>query len=97
MPQCGIQMAVYDYVKDILQAKHPDDKLGNLERLTAGEHCGAPSGLLRYYSGCALSMPLFAIMFLFFSMANISLPGTSSSVGSCYQRKLHMMPRDHLE
>ena len=37
--------------------------------------------LLRYYSGCAVTMPLFAIMFLFFSMANISLPGTSSFVG----------------
>jgi proton-translocating NADH-quinone oxidoreductase chain M len=37
--------------------------------------------LLRYYSGCAYTMPLFAIMFLFFSMANISLPGTSSFAG----------------
>ena len=40
VPQCGIQMAVYDYVKDILQAKHPDNKLGNIERLTAGERLG---------------------------------------------------------
>ena len=37
--------------------------------------------LLRYYSGCATTMPLFAIMFLFFTMANISLPGTSSFIG----------------
>ncbi len=37
--------------------------------------------LLRYYAGCARTMPLFAIMFLFFTMANISLPGTSSFVG----------------
>lgn len=37
--------------------------------------------LLRYYAGCALTMPLFAILFLFFTMANISLPGTSSFIG----------------
>ena len=37
--------------------------------------------LLRYYSGCALTTSLFAIMFLFFSLANITLPGTSSFVG----------------
>lgn len=37
--------------------------------------------ILRYYSGCARTMPLFAILFLFFTMANISLPGTSSFVG----------------
>ena len=37
--------------------------------------------LLRYYTGCARTMPLFALLFLFFTMANISLPGTSSFVG----------------
>ena len=37
--------------------------------------------LLRYYAGCARTMPLFALLFLFFTMANISLPGTSSFVG----------------
>lgn len=37
--------------------------------------------LLRYYGGCARTMPVFAILFLFFTMANISLPGTSSFVG----------------
>jgi len=37
--------------------------------------------LLRYYGGCARSMPLFAIMFLVFTMANISLPGTANFVG----------------
>jgi proton-translocating NADH-quinone oxidoreductase chain M len=37
--------------------------------------------LLRYYAGCGRTMPLFAIMFLFFTMANISLPGTSSFIG----------------
>ena len=37
--------------------------------------------LLRYYTGCARTMPLFAFLFLFFTMANISLPGTSSFVG----------------
>lgn len=37
--------------------------------------------LLRYYSGCGRTMPFFAIFFLFFTMANISLPGTSSFIG----------------
>lgn len=37
--------------------------------------------ILRYYSGCGRTMPLFALLFLFFTMANISLPGTSSFVG----------------
>lgn len=37
--------------------------------------------LLRYYAGCARTMPLFAIIFVFFTMANISLPGTSSFIG----------------
>jgi proton-translocating NADH-quinone oxidoreductase chain M len=37
--------------------------------------------LLRYYSGCARTMPLFALFFVFFTMANISLPGTSSFIG----------------
>lgn len=37
--------------------------------------------LLRYYGGCARTMPLFAFFFLFFTMANISIPGTSSFVG----------------
>lgn len=37
--------------------------------------------LLRYYSGCARTMPIFGILFVFFTMANISLPGTSSFIG----------------
>ena len=37
--------------------------------------------LLRYYSGCGRTMPLFALFFVFFTMANISLPGTSSFIG----------------
>ena len=37
--------------------------------------------LLRYYSGCGRTMPLFALLFVFFTMANISLPGTSSFIG----------------
>ena len=36
---------------------------------------------LPYYAGFARTTPLFAFMFLFFTMANISLPGTSSFVG----------------
>ena len=37
--------------------------------------------LLRYYGGCGRSMPLFATLFLFFTMANISLPGTANFIG----------------
>lgn len=37
--------------------------------------------LLRYYGGLARVMPIFALMFLFFTMANISLPGTANFVG----------------
>ena len=37
--------------------------------------------LVRYYGGCAQTMPLFALFFVFFTMANISLPGTASFVG----------------
>ena len=37
--------------------------------------------LLKYYAGCGRTMPIFAILFLFFTMANISLPGTSSFIG----------------
>jgi proton-translocating NADH-quinone oxidoreductase chain M len=37
--------------------------------------------LLRYYAGAGRNMPIFAIMLLFFTLANISLPGTSSFVG----------------
>lgn len=34
-----------------------------------------------YYGGVAQTMPIFAAIFLFFTMANIALPGTSSFVG----------------
>lgn len=37
--------------------------------------------LIKYYSGLVHLMPLYALIFLFFTMANIALPGTSSFVG----------------
>jgi len=37
--------------------------------------------LIHYYSGLVQTMPLYVIFFLFFTMANIALPGTSSFVG----------------
>lgn len=37
--------------------------------------------LLKYYSGVTQVMPIFATIFLLFTMGNISLPGTSSFVG----------------
>jgi proton-translocating NADH-quinone oxidoreductase chain M len=37
--------------------------------------------LIKYYSGLAYTMPLYIIIFLIFTMANIALPGTSSFVG----------------
>ena len=38
--------------------------------------------LIKYYSGLAHTMPVFVVLFLIFTMANIALPGTSSFVGS---------------
>jgi len=37
--------------------------------------------VLLYYGGLVYGMPLFAIFFLLFTLANVSLPGTSSFVG----------------
>merc|ERR1711981_367422 len=37
--------------------------------------------LVKYYGGLVHVMPLFTIIFLFFTMANIGLPGTGSFVG----------------
>lgn len=37
--------------------------------------------MVKYYSGLVHTMPLFIIIFLIFTMANIALPGTSSFVG----------------
>ena len=39
------------------------------------------SRLVKYYGGMAHVMPIFVMVFLFFTMANIALPGTSSFVG----------------
>lgn len=39
------------------------------------------SRLLYYYGGLVHTMPLYSSFFLFFTMANIALPGTSSFVG----------------
>lgn len=39
------------------------------------------SRLVSYYGGVAQTMPIFVMIFLFFTMANIALPGTSSFVG----------------
>lgn len=37
--------------------------------------------LVRYYGGIVHTMPLFSLIFLFFTLANMSLPGTSSFIG----------------
>lgn len=37
--------------------------------------------LVQYYGGLAAVMPIFVLIFLFFTMANIGLPGTSSFIG----------------
>lgn len=39
------------------------------------------SRLITYYGGLTLVMPLYILIFLFFTMANIAMPGTSSFVG----------------
>jgi NADH-ubiquinone oxidoreductase chain 4 len=37
--------------------------------------------LVRYYGGLVHTMPIFSVIFLFFTLANMSLPGTSSFIG----------------
>jgi NADH:ubiquinone oxidoreductase subunit 4 (subunit M) len=37
--------------------------------------------IIQYYGGLATIMPVYVIIFLFFTLANISFPGTSSFVG----------------
>lgn len=37
--------------------------------------------LIKYYGGITQTMPMFSIIFLFFTLANMSMPGTSSFVG----------------
>nr|YP_009118104.1 NADH dehydrogenase subunit 4 [Malawimonas californiana]AJF22855.1 NADH dehydrogenase subunit 4 [Malawimonas californiana] len=37
--------------------------------------------IVKYYSGITLTMPIFSLLFLFFTLSNISLPGTSSFIG----------------
>ena len=37
--------------------------------------------IVKYYGGLALIMPIYSSIFLFFTMANISFPGTSSFIG----------------
>ena len=37
--------------------------------------------IVQYYGGLATIMPLYVVIFVFFTMANISFPGTSSFVG----------------
>jgi proton-translocating NADH-quinone oxidoreductase chain M len=37
--------------------------------------------LVKYYGGCVHVMPLFSVLFLFFTLGNLSLPGTSSFIG----------------
>ena len=40
--------------------------------------------MVKYYSGLVHTMPIFSIIFLIFTMANIALPGTSSFVGEFF-------------
>lgn len=40
--------------------------------------------IYKYYSNLVLTMPLFAMFFLFFSLANLSFPGTSSFIGEFF-------------
>lgn len=39
------------------------------------------SRVISYYGGLVYTMPLFIVIFLFFTLANLGLPGTSSFVG----------------
>ena len=37
--------------------------------------------IVQYYGGVAVVMPIYTLIFLFFTLANISFPGTSSFIG----------------
>ena len=37
--------------------------------------------ILLYYGGLVYGMPIFSVVFLFFTLANVSLPGTSNFIG----------------
>jgi len=37
--------------------------------------------IVKYYSGLAMVMPIYIMVFVFFTMANIAFPGTSSFIG----------------
>jgi proton-translocating NADH-quinone oxidoreductase chain M len=37
--------------------------------------------MVKYYSGLVHTMPLFTVIFLFFTIANIAVPGTSAFIG----------------
>jgi proton-translocating NADH-quinone oxidoreductase chain M len=37
--------------------------------------------LVKYYGGCVHTMPVFSVLFLLFTLGNLSLPGTSSFIG----------------
>ena len=37
--------------------------------------------LIRYYAGLVYTMPIYVVLFLVFTLANIATPGTSSFVG----------------
>ena len=37
--------------------------------------------VVQYFGGLAIVMPIYTVIFLFFTMANISFPGTSSFIG----------------
>lgn len=39
------------------------------------------SRIIQYYSGIAVTIPFYVLFFLFFTIANIALPGTASFVG----------------
>ena len=40
--------------------------------------------ILLYYGGLVLGMPLFSVFFLFFTLANVSFPGTSNFIGELF-------------
>jgi NADH-quinone oxidoreductase subunit M len=40
--------------------------------------------VILYYGGLVLGMPIFSFFFLFFTLANVSLPGTSNFIGELF-------------
>ena len=57
---------------------------GEIEGLIAIPYGRTGTRLIKYYRGLTVSMPLFAILFMLFTLANIALPLSCNFIGEFY-------------